>query len=88
MTTHNTGYLPNIDDVQEFVGQLIDVFEDYLDRYGASGDPPAFSEFVDGFPHNYHVFISGEKYDELQDAIESVLERWNLISRKNDVDAC
>lgn len=64
-------------DVREFVGQVIDIFEDFLearsvkiDNEERNGDPDA-------------AIIYGTDYGELQSDIESMLINWNLIERRN-----
>lgn len=51
--------------VDEFVGQIIDVFEDFL----SEGEDP---ELVG-------AILTGKKYDDLKDNIEGMLWEWDLI---------
>ena len=51
-------------DKAELIGQIIDVFQDFLEEKEISKN-----EFI----------IYGSNYDDLADSIESTLRNWNLI---------
>ena len=54
---------------KEFIGTLIDVFEDFLED--ATGDKET-------------VFIDGERYDALSNAIDSTLREWEVSIGYNE----
>ena len=55
-------------DVEELVGQFIDIFEDFLDK--KSGEIK---------PTKTDVFIKGKDYDDLASSIKDTLVSWDLI---------
>lgn len=62
----------------EFKGQLIDIFEDFLDERGIVIPNPERDEDEDLDPEEA-ANIYGSDYDELADNLMDVLERWGLI---------
>ena len=58
----------------EFVGQLIDIFEDFLEARGVTLDNPERDTDPDA------AIIYGNDYAQLQSAIEDTLQNWGLIS--------
>ena len=65
----------NKNDKEEFIGQIIDLFEDFLDEKNVKISNPAAVE--DGEEHA--AIIYGGDYDTLHDQIQGVLENWNII---------
>lgn len=70
-----------VDDISEFVGQIIDIFEDFLtdrhiilDNPEREEDPDADSEEI--------AIIYGSDYSELQESLEALLLNWNVIERQ------
>lgn len=61
-------------DLPEFVGQVIDIFEDFLDDRGIQVDNPERKETGDPT-----AAIYGSDYGELCDKIENLLKWWDLI---------
>lgn len=61
------------DDEPEFIGQLIDVFEDFLDEKGITIE----NEEREGDEDD--AIIYGSDYDEVADGIREIISRW--ISR-------
>ena len=62
----------NTNDIPEFTGQIIDIFEDFLTSkktmvLNNKGDATNF------------VSIFGENYDYLSDKIKDTLKQWKLI---------
>lgn len=55
-------------DVEELVGQFIDIFEDFLDK--KSGEIKSTKT---------DVFIKGKDYDDLASSIKDTLVSWDLI---------
>ncbi len=59
------------DDTVEFIGQLIDTVEDFLDRKEGYAEEPR---------------IAGEDYDELSEGFRGVLSNWSVIpATKGDI---
>lgn len=57
------------DDIPEFIGQIIDIIEDYTAGKiadGAESDPCA-------------VVIEGREYDELAEKIKALMKNWKII---------
>lgn len=69
------------DDVPEFVGQIIDIFEDFLDERGVILDNPERDEDPNADPEGM-ANIYGTDYGELQDAIEDTLVNWGIAARR------
>lgn len=60
------------EDVPEFLGNLIDVVEDFLEKKGI-GIP---NEERDENDEDDQAIIYGSDYDDLSDAFQDVLENW------------
>ena len=63
----------NADDKAEFYGQLIDVFEDFLEAHGITKEDlknPDREDIEDA------AIIYGENYDELREGLSAVIENW------------
>lgn len=68
------------DTAGEFVGQIIDGFEDFLESKGISIENPEKQEAVnDGEDPDSICIIYGTDYGELQSYIESTLINWGLL---------
>lgn len=65
----------NKNDKEEFIGQIIDLFEDFLDEKNVKISNP---EAVEDGEENAAI-IYGNDYDTLHDQIQDVLENWNII---------
>lgn len=65
----------NKNDKEEFIGQIIDLFEDFLDEKNVKISNP---EAVEDGEENATI-IYGSDYDTLRDQIQGVLENWNII---------
>ena len=65
----------NKNDKEEFIGQIIDLFEDFLDEKNVKISNP---EAVEDGEENAAI-IYGDDYDTLHDQIQGVLENWNII---------
>ena len=67
------------DDLPEFTGQIIDIFEDFLDDRNIVLDNPEKEEAIkDGEDPDEIANIYGSDYGELQTAIESTMINWKL----------
>lgn len=65
----------NKNNKEEFIGQIIDLFEDFLDEKNVKISNP---EAVEDGEENAAIIYSGD-YDTLHDQIQGVLENWNII---------
>lgn len=64
----------------DFVAQIIDAFEDFLDDKGVKLENPEKEEAVnDGEDEESIANIYGTDYGNLQDDIEVILKRWNIL---------
>ena len=70
-------------DLPEFVGQIIDIFEDFLDSRGVIIDNPERDEDPNADPGSM-ANIYGTDYGELQDEIEQMLVNWGLANPRNN----
>lgn len=61
----------------EFVGQLIDIFEDFLEDKNMHIENPEWLEDPDHDPDD-PVCIYGMDYGYLQTRIEDLLDNWNI----------
>ena len=64
-------------DVPEFVGQIIDIFEDFLDERNISLDNPERDDL--NVDPDGAATIYGSDYGELCSAIEDTLILWGLV---------
>ena len=61
----------NIDNKSEFIGQIIDIFEDFLEEKGIrldNDEREADDEFA--------AIIYGSDYGDIQDQLEAMLNEW------------
>lgn len=58
------------EDTPEFIGQIIDIFEDFLEEKGVQLN---FEESDD------EVVLYGNDYDSLSDKIKNMLKAWHVI---------
>ncbi len=72
-TTANTAPIPE-NDKAEFVGQVIDIFEDFLDEKHIVLDNDEKAEDEDA------ANIYGTDYGYLQQQLEELLRNWNLTN--------
>lgn len=76
-----SGKIPD-EEVPEFVGQVIDIFNDFLSEHGVDRDDLGNHEPADPLDeddHEYSVVIYGSQYDEIAGSVKSMLENWDLI---------
>ena len=59
-------------DLPEFIGQMIDVFEDFLEERDIELSNEDRAQDPDA------AIIYGDDYDTLQSGIESILKNWKL----------
>ena len=76
-----SGKIPKAE-VPEFVGQVIDIFNDFLAEHGVERDDLGNHEPADPLDeddHDYSVVIYVSHYDEIAGSVKSMLENWDLI---------
>ena len=66
----------SIEDKPEFIGQIIDLFEDFLDEKGVVIKNPERDEEEDA---EMAANIYGTDYDILSGGIEEILRHWKLL---------
>lgn len=67
------------EDLPEFIGQIIDTFEDFLDEKGVfiENSERDADEEITG--ENNCAIIYGEDYSRIADDIQNILAGWELI---------
>ena len=68
----------NQNDKTEFIGCIIDIFEDFLDEKGATLEPPEGSDEME-LDGGTTVNIYGSDYDSISDSLEALLRSWKVI---------
>lgn len=68
----------NQNDKTEFIGCIIDIFEDFLDEKGATLEPPEESDEME-LDGSMNANIYGTDYDSISDSLESLLRSWKVI---------
>ena len=66
------------EDEEEFIGQIIDTFEDFLDDKGIVIPNEEWETSEDYDPENA-VNIYGADYDYIADELRRIFRRWNII---------
>lgn len=66
----------------QFVGQLIDIFEDFLTEKGITLDNPEIQEAIDeGCDPDELAVIFGSDYGWIQDRLENTITNWQLVAK-------
>lgn len=64
----------------EFIGQIIDIFEDFLTEKGITLNNPEIQEAIDeGEDPKDLAIISGSDYSSLQDSLTAMLTEWHVL---------
>ena len=71
------------EDEPEFIGQIIDIFEDFLDKKGIV-IPNQKRDFEEDLEPEESANIYGEDYDFLEQEIKKVLIRWKIIANEEN----
>ena len=71
------------EDEPEFIGQFIDIFEDFLDEKGIV-IPNQKRDFEEDLEPEESANIYGEDYDFLEQEIKKVLIRWKIIASEEN----
>lgn len=64
------------EDKPEFIGQIMDLFEDFLDEYGIK---VPHQEGEDGYDPDTPVNLYGKAYDDLAEQLEGFFRSWGVI---------
>lgn len=78
-TTKNTILAIKAENLPEFAGQIIDIFEDFLEEKGVLIDNPERDEDADNT-----AILYGSDYGYLQDKIYETLRNWKLAAEETD----
>lgn len=78
-TMKNTIPAIKAEDMPEFAGQIIDIFEDFLEEKGVLIDNPERDEDADNA-----AILYGSDYGNLQDRIYDILRNWKLTELEAD----
>lgn len=68
----------NKNDVPEFVGQVIDIFEDFLEDKGIWIENDEREE-----SHEGAAILYGSDYGTLQTALEGMFKNWGLVEEES-----
>lgn len=64
----------------EFIGQIIDIFEDFLTEKGVTLNNPEIQEAIDeGEDPKGLAIIFGSDYNSLQDSLKDMLTEWHVL---------
>lgn len=64
----------------EFIGQIIDIFEDFLTEKGVTLNNPEIQKAIDeGEDPKDLAIISGSDYSSLQDSLTAMLTEWHVL---------
>lgn len=72
-------YAVSPEDKPEFVGQIINIFEDFLEERGGLSEPN-YEKDEDGEDTNVNIY--GSDYDYLYEKIVNTMQRWNIIAKE------
>lgn len=73
------------DSEPEFFGQIIDIFEDFLDAKGVQiANTDRDEDIADGEDPEGLAIIYGEDYDIIKDQLTSMMQHWHIINTKGD----
>lgn len=64
-------------DLPEFIGQVLDAFEDFLKEKGVEIENPEKEDSEDP------AILYGSDYGNLSDQVEAILKGWDLVGKNN-----
>lgn len=73
--------LNNGSDANELVGQMIDVFEDFLDSKGIAPFPNKERALDEGLDGEIPAILHGADYDEIAASIKATLKSWGIVGK-------
>lgn len=79
MSNNKSNYPVTENQTAEFVGQIIDIFEDFLTEKNITLENPEKEENQDVQPDEEQAIIYSSDYGQLQTNLESMLKNWNII---------
>lgn len=65
-------------DKTEFIGNIIDIFEDFLDEKGVTLEQPERDDEIE-LNGDCAANIYGSDYDSISNSLETLLRRWEVI---------
>ena len=65
-------------DKAEFIGNIIDIFEDFLDEKGVTLESPERDDEMESDDDSV-TNIYGSDYDSISDSLEALLRGWKVI---------
>ena len=65
-------------DKTEFIGNIIDIFEDFLDEKGVTLEQPERDDEIE-LNVDCAANIYGSDYDSISDSLEALLRSWKVI---------
>ena len=65
-------------DKTEFIGNIIDIFEDFLDEKGVTLESPERDDEME-LDGGTTANIYGSDYDSISDSLEALLRGWKVI---------
>ena len=68
-------------DISELVGQMIDIFEDFLEDKGTEPFPNKESTYDENLDGKIDAVLYGSDYDALASSIKATLKSWGIIRR-------
>ena len=63
----------------EFIGEIIDIFEDFLTAHGIF-----YLDDSDATDPDANATIKGDDYYHLEEEIESLLKEWGVLAKETD----
>ena len=69
--------LINVKDLPEYIGQIIDLFEDFLEEKGVEIENDERDE------DDYAAIIYGTDYGYLQDSLEQIMRNWGQVKEES-----
>ena len=67
----------NVKDLPEYIGQIIDLFEDFLEEKGVEIENDERDE------DDYAAIIYGTDYGYLQDSLEQIMRNWGQVKEES-----
>lgn len=75
-----------VNDLPEFVGQTIDIFEDFLEEKGIKIDNPEIVEAIaNGEDPESCAIIYGTDYGNLQEDLTALFRAWDIIEEEESI---
>lgn len=72
------------EDIPEFIGQIIDIFEDFLTDKQITIPNPEKEDNQDVENPDEQAILYGSDYGQLQTALEDMMHHWHITNKKED----